>query len=38
MLFASGRFLLPYVLGVTVEEVKKGAKTVAINAPPGLLH
>ncbi|CDJ53959.1 16S rRNA processing protein RimM, putative [Eimeria brunetti] len=31
-------FLLPFVLGVTVEEVKVEAKTVTINAPPGLLH
>lgn len=38
LLFAAGRFLLPFVLGVTVEEIKVESKAIAINAPPGLLH
>ncbi|XP_026193202.1 uncharacterized protein LOC34620655 [Cyclospora cayetanensis] len=31
-------FLLPFALGVTVDEVNIGAKTLGINAPPALLH
>ncbi|CDJ56580.1 16S rRNA processing protein RimM, putative [Eimeria maxima] len=34
----SNSFLLPFVLGVTVEEIKVESKAIAINAPPGLLH